>query len=145
MPQVESFVYWSKERFGGRPVISVTHVSMLRGAGAAQPDALVAGKQIFATHYMNGALALTAIVGGGPGSRRYLAYLNRSEVDVLSGFFGGLVRWLVERRLKSEASDVLQGLRRRLESGLPPVARHGSADSHRTDVATVNLPLAKSA
>ena len=119
MPQVESFIYWSKERFGGKPVISVTHVSMLRGAGAAQPDALVAGKQIFATHYMNGALALTAIVGGGPGSRRYLAYLNRSEVDVLGGFLGGLARWLVERRLKSEASDVLQGLRRRIESGPP--------------------------
>ena len=111
---------------------------------AAQPDALVAGKQIFATHYMNGALALTAIVGGGPGSRRYLAYLNRSEVDVLGGFLGGLVRWIVERRLKSEASEVLQGLRRRIERGLPPVARHGSADSHRTDVAAMNLPLAKS-
>ena len=120
MPEVESFIYWSKERFGGKPVISVTHVSMLSGAGAALPDALVAGKQIFATHYMNGALALTAIVGGGPGSPRYLAYLNRSEVDVLGGFFGGLVRWLVERRLKAEASEVLQGLRRRLESGPPP-------------------------
>jgi hypothetical protein len=120
MPEVESFIYWSKERLGGKPVISVTHVSILRAGGdAALPDALVAGKQIFASHYMNGALALTAIVGGSPGSHHYLAYLNRSEIDVLGGFFGGLVRWLVERRLKTEASDVLQGLRRRLESGMP--------------------------
>jgi hypothetical protein len=69
---------------------------------------------------MNGSLALTAIVGE-PGSYNYLAYLNRSDVDVVRGFFGGVVRLIVERRLKTEASDVLQGLRDRLERGDPPV------------------------
>jgi len=50
----------------------------------------------------------------------YLVYLNRSEVDVVGGMFGGLVRWLVQRRLKVEAANVLQGFRQRLEGGEPP-------------------------
>jgi hypothetical protein len=62
---------------------------------------------------------LTALVRGAPGGSNYLVYLNRSEADVLGGFFGGLVRWFVERRLKAEAPNVLQSLRERLEAGLP--------------------------
>lgn len=120
MPGVESFIYWAKEQFGGKPVISATHVTLLRPGDGVLPDALVAGKQIFATHYMNGSLALTAIMRGGAGSPHYLVYLNRSEVDVVGGFWGGLVRLVVERRLKAEASEVLQGVRKRLESGDPP-------------------------
>lgn len=120
MPEVESFVYWSKERLGAKAIISATHVSILRGTGEGVPDALVAAKAIFATHYVNGSLGLTAIVGGEGGPRRYLVYLNRSEVDILGGVFGGIVRWVTERRLKAEAADVLRGLRRRLESGEPP-------------------------
>lgn len=119
MPDVESFIYWSKEQLAGEPVVSATHVSILRSRDEGLPDALVAGKQVFATHYMNGSLNLTAVLRGRPGSPNYLAYLNRSDVDVLGGFFGGLVRLLVEHRLKTEASEVLQGLGRRLDSGPP--------------------------
>ncbi len=117
---VESFVYWSKEHFAGKPVISATHVSIFRGSDPDLPTTLVAGKQIFATHYMDGALSVTAIVRDGSASQHYLTYLNRSRLDVLDGFFGGLVRSIIERRLRADASDLLQGFRRRLESGEPP-------------------------
>lgn len=120
MPGVESFVYWSNEQFAGKPVLSATHVSILRNGDGVLPDTLVAGKQIFATHYTNGALSLTAIMRGGSASHNYLVYLNRSEVDVIGGFFRDLARGLIERRLVREAADVLQGLGRRLESGEPP-------------------------
>lgn len=63
----------------------------------------------------------TAVIRGEPGAFNYLVYLNRSDVDMLGGVFGGLVRWFMQRRLKAEAATVLQGLRRRLESGAPPV------------------------
>jgi hypothetical protein len=116
---VESFIYWSKERLDGKAIISATHVSILRGDDGGMPDALVAGKGIFATHYVNASLGLTAIMRGGPGSPNYLAYVNRSEVDVVGGLFGGLVRIFMERRIKKEASSVLLGLRQRLETGDP--------------------------
>ena len=68
-------------------------MSILRSDEPGLADALVAGKEIFATHYVNASLGLTAIVRGEPGGPNYLAYVNRSEVDMLGGMFGGLVRW----------------------------------------------------
>lgn len=118
-PEVETYLYWSKERMGGRAVVSVTHVSVARGARPDQPDALIVGRQVCALRYIQGAWAFTAVVSGGSDTA-YLAYLNQSEVSALGGFFGGLVRFIVERRVRSEATEVLQGLRRRLESGGPP-------------------------
>ena len=123
--EVESFIYWSKERLDGKAIISATHVSILRSTDSRLPDALVAGKGIFATHYVNASLGVTAIMRGRPGSPNYLAYINRSDVDVVGGLFGGLVRAFMERRLRKEASAVLLGLRQRLESGDPP--SHGAS------------------
>ena len=120
LPEGESFLYWSKEQFGGKPVVSATHVSIVQSSDEALPEIIVAGKQMFTTHYMNGSLNLTMIVRGSVGSPNYLVYLNRSQVDVFGGWFGGLVRRMVERRVKGEAVDVIQGLRRRLEGGEPP-------------------------
>ena len=120
---VESFIYWSKERLDGKAIVSATHVSILRSAVNGLPDALVVGKGIFATHYMNASIGVTAIMHGQPGSPNYLAYVNRSEIDVIGGVFGGLVRVLMERRLKKEASTVLLNLRQRLESGDPERGR----------------------
>lgn len=117
-PDVQSFLYWSKEILGQKPVVSITHVTMTRPRQG--PDAIVASRQVYASHYMSGSLAITAIVGAQTGAPRYLVYLNRSRVDVLDGFFGGLVRRIVERRLRDEAGQVVDALRRRLEAGDPP-------------------------
>lgn len=117
--RVESFVYWSKEQLAGKATVNATHVSMLGSNADSQLELLVAGKQIFATHYMNGSLNITAIVRG-PAAQRYLVTLNRSRVDILGRWFGGVARMVIDRRVKREASEVLQGLRRRLESGGPP-------------------------
>ena len=126
-PGVESFVYWSKERLAGKAIISITHVSILRGQDPSLPDVLVAGKEFFATRYVNASLGVTALVRGDSGRSNYLVYLNRSDVDMLRGMFGGLTRWVLQRRLKQDATNVLQGLRRRLESGEPPPA--GASDA----------------
>jgi hypothetical protein len=119
LPDLESFFYWSSEKLGNKPVVSATHVVILRGQPGG-PDVLVASKQIFATHYVDGSLGITALVADESMNRRYLAYLNRSNLDVLGGFWGGLVRMVIERRLKSEAPGVLRQLHDRLTSGPPP-------------------------
>lgn len=115
---VESFLYWSKERLARKAVISITDVNILRGRDSGEPDVLIAGKEVFATHYINASLGITALLRGQAGAN-YLVYVNRSEVDALGGFFGGLARFVIERRLKAESVGVLEGLRRRLESGEP--------------------------
>lgn len=108
----DSFLYWSKEHFGsGKPVIVITHVATYRiGRGTA----IVVGKQIFSSRYMNGALALTAI-GTAESGQRYLVYLNRTTVDLLGGLLGGLKRAALESRLAAEAPELISALRSRLE------------------------------
>ena len=120
MPGVESFVYWSKEQIAGKPIVSATHVSTLRSDVPGVPEGLAASVGIFSTHYVNASLGVMAVVREAPGAPGYLVYMNRSQVDVLGGMFGGLVRMVVQRRLRSEATDVLREIRTRLESGGPP-------------------------
>ena len=119
MPDVESFTYWSKERLARKPIISATHVSIVRSTDERLPDALVIEEDIFSTHYVNASLGVTTIIRGDAGSHNYLAYFNRSEVDAPGGMFGGLVRSVVERHLRTDAVDVLRKLRMRLEGGNP--------------------------
>ena len=130
----ESFLYWSKEVLGGRPIISITHVVIARHDNAPLPEAVVASRQVFATHYVTGSLAITTVVGGRDGMPRYLAYLNRSRVDLLDGFFGGLVRRVAERRLRNEAGQVVDGLRKRLAEGDPTGNRQESATPEPTRI-----------
>lgn len=118
-PGVTSFLYWSIEEFGNRPTLSVTHVAILQPDTDTMPEAIVAGKQVFATHYMDGSLNITAIVRGDTPADHYLVYVNRSRVDVLQRWFGGLARMIMDRRIKGDASDVLKGLRDRIQHQPP--------------------------
>ena len=109
---VESFLYWSQEHYGaGKPVILMTDLALLR----EPPDrAVVIGRQIFSSRYMNGALSLTAIATDAAGAH-YLIYLNRSAVDLVGGLFGGLKRSMLESRLSSQVPEIIVKLRNRLE------------------------------
>jgi hypothetical protein len=119
---VESFFYWSKEHYGqGKPVIAVTHVGIVRSQSDHRlPAVLVAGKQIFATHYVDGGLGLTMVLRDSTNGTPYLAYINRSQIDMLRGFFGGFIRGVLEDRVERQAPLIVRGLRARLESGNPP-------------------------
>ena len=121
-PDVESFFYWSKEYYGtGKPVIGITHVGIVRPeSNRYLPAVLIAGKQIFATHYVEGALGMTLVLQDEVTATPYLVYLNRARLDLLRGVFGGLARTVFEARLKRHAPQVVRGLRLRLESGNPP-------------------------
>lgn len=113
-----SFFYWSKEEFRDRPVVVVTRVVALQRHRAGRTDTVVAGRQIYAAHYMNGSLNLTGVVDM-PDGRHYLFVLNRTSVDVLTGMFGRMVRGYVERRLRSDVATVIDQVGRRIEAGLP--------------------------
>lgn len=122
--EVESFFYWSKESFGaGKPVIGVTHVGLFPfERDVAGLRVLVAGRQIFASHYLNGSLGLTMVLRGPRDDSNYFVYLNRSQIDLLKGFFAPLRRSVLEGRLREETPLVIAALRKRLES-LPEATR----------------------
>jgi hypothetical protein len=118
-PGVESILYWSKEHIARKPVISVTHLSVVRGDSPGLPDTLIVGRDVFSTHYVDASLSVMALMRGDTSTRNYLIYINRTDVDVLHGVFAGVIRRSIQSRLKA-ASDMMTDLRQRLESGDPP-------------------------
>ena len=110
-------VYWSKENVGRRAVTSVTHLAISRTAGESPADYAIASKQIYGTHYYDASLGLTVLVRdhSGPSPAMYLAYMNRSRIDIFGGMFGGLARKIVSSRARATVSDQLTRLRRTIE------------------------------
>lgn len=120
---IETFLYWAKEQGPGKPIISITQSLIADGASGALPphvEVAVVGKQIYSTHYTNGSFTLTLLLRDQSSGQHYLAYINRTDVDLIGGVFGGLARRLIERRARSEAETLLTALRQRIEAGDPP-------------------------
>ena len=117
VPARDAFYYWSRERFGkGKTVVTITYVRLLRSEKV--PQAITVSTQLYASHYIDGALSVTAVACE-PRASCYLAYVNRTRVDLLGGLFGGLRRALIEGRIESDGPALLREVRRRLESGRP--------------------------
>ena len=114
-PGLEHFVYWSKEKVGPRPVVSLTHAII---SPPRDGVAVVATKQLYASHYTTGSLGLTVLAdrSGDNGPRTFVVYINRTRVDVFDGVLGALKRPIVRSRARSGAERMLTGLRARLES-----------------------------
>ena len=115
LPGVDEFLYWSTESFGLKPVTSITHVAIYHEQG----QAVIASKQVYGSHYFEGSLGLTVALDdiaeqSKPGM--YLLYLNRSRIDLLSGFFGGLRRAFLRGRLRDGIKKNLVEVARKLES-----------------------------
>ena len=122
---VESFLYWSKESLGAKPIVSVIHVAMIESRDPRIRETLVAKKQVYASHYVLASLSFMAIGASTDGANRYLVYLNRSRSDVFDGLFGGFIRRTIARRLRAEAPQALHALRSRLETEPPAVRAAG--------------------
>lgn len=111
MAGAESFVYWSKEEYGWKPMITATHVTIVRGDGERQPELIVASRDILSTRYTSGSLVLTLLFRDRPSSRHYLVYVNRTWVDGLRGLW----RPFVEHRVKGQAKRIFADVRERIE------------------------------
>ncbi len=121
LPDVEDFLYWSKEHVGRKPVVSITHVAIHH-----RPDRIfIASKQIYASHYFDGSLGLTVAADPDNPTRRgmYLAYVNRSRIDALGGMFGGFLRAILRSRLR-------EGVRKNLQQTVAQV--ESACDGNRT-------------
>jgi hypothetical protein len=119
-PDVQSFVYWSKEKYGHglRTVISITQVMTDRQATEGNGWIWQASKQLYADHYLDCSLGLTLMADASQQDSPafYLVYLNRSRSDVLKGNLVGLVRGIIQEGASGEMSDRLERIRKRMES-----------------------------
>ncbi len=86
-PEATDEVYWDKQHLTGlKPVIGVTH--LVTWTDPAHPNrVIVAQKQILASHYFFGTLAVTLIVQdpAADPSATYVVYTSRTRGDLLKG------------------------------------------------------------
>ena len=112
---VEELLVWSKIKFGLKPVIAINHITIYKRQRELGPQILTVSKQIYANHYFNSSLALTAFVTlAGPTS--YLVYENRSRADGLQGPFSKLKRRVVEKKAVEGLKGILENSKLTLEA-----------------------------
>lgn len=121
----EEFIYWSKEQFGLKPVVSITHVIVYLPQRSDVPDVVIASKQIYASRYLAGSLAITmgidASTQGAPAF--YLAYANRTRPRAFPPLIGGLVRRVAQRQTRDGLEEQLLLAKGRLEKAYRPSAQ----------------------
>jgi hypothetical protein len=109
----QDVLYWSKEKFGFDPFITVTHMTIVCPEPAL---CVVASKDVYSTRYIDASLSLTiAHDAPEPAHAFDLVYVNRTRASALTGFFSGLRRSIAERRARSGLEERLKATRAMLE------------------------------
>ncbi len=108
----EDFLYWSKEKFGFAPFISVTHVTLVE----APHEHVATTRDVYSSRYFDASLALVIASDSVSDPQAfYLFYVNRSRASALRGAFSALRRSIVERRVRGSLEQNLRVVKQRLE------------------------------
>jgi hypothetical protein len=116
-PGAEDVLYWTKEDFGVRPVLRISHQVLLPPSGAR--PVLVATNQVYADHYMDAALGVTlAVDAPNAGGRRafYMIAVNRARTRSLSGILRRMIRGTVQSRSREAMRKILVSTKIALEA-----------------------------
>lgn len=117
LENTESYLYWTKEQFGFRPVITVTDVTIHRRMIEGATEYLIASKQIFADHFYRGSMGLSFVMDDPQNSKGcLLIYINRSRIGALGGFLSGLRRAIAVPRIRKGLEENMMRMKDRLES-----------------------------
>ena len=112
LPDAEDFLYWSKEKFGLTPFITVTHVTITH---AASGPYVIASRDVYSSRYFDASLSYTIASDAVGPNAFYLVYANRSRAYALKGPLAGLRRSIIERRARGSVEENLRTMRQRLE------------------------------
>jgi hypothetical protein len=109
-------VYWTKEDFGVRPILRISHQVVYR-VDAPVKAALIVTNQIYADHYLDASLGvMMALETGAPGQDQFdMIAVNRARTRSLSGFFRRLVRRTVQSRSGAAMTKILTSTKASLE------------------------------
>jgi hypothetical protein len=120
-PAIDDVFYWSKDKMGPAAVITVTHLAIARIDGRPPLAYVAASKQLYGAHYFDTSLGISVLLSGHD-REMYLAYVNRSRVDVLTGMLGGVKRALLRSRLRGTVARALEAAQRDAERRLAQTA-----------------------
>jgi hypothetical protein len=110
----EDLFYWTKDKFGPKPTIAVHHLTIWRDP--ADPSrAAVASKQIYASHYFQAALDLTAVLDA-PAGGYYLVDLYRARVDPPTGMLSGVLLGKIRGGIEQGVAEGLRTAKSKAEA-----------------------------
>ena len=112
LPEAEDFLYWSKEKFGIAPFITVTHVTIVCRSSAT---CLMTTRDVYSSRYLDASVALAIATDAGPDSFD-LVYDNRSRASALKGGLAAVRRMVTERRARGALDENLKTIKKLLES-----------------------------
>jgi hypothetical protein len=118
LANVESLFYWERINFGLKPTLRVNHATAYRWTGPGGATRVVAVKQLYASHYFQVALDLTACLPDSSGISYpgfYLISLKASRQEGLTGLKGSLLRRVVVGKARSAQENALISIKEALE------------------------------
>jgi hypothetical protein len=113
----DTILYWTKDNFGIRPVFSITHLLLHRAPpdpAPFSPLAMIAAKQVYATHYFDAGLGLTAVYAHPSGGLLVVAQ-HRARTRSLTSLLRSFVRSTVRSRSRDAMEKILRSMKKRLE------------------------------
>jgi len=112
---VEHSLSWAKINFGLKPVLVITDVSTYRSDVDGVARVLVLSKQIYANHYFDASLSLTAAIADQTRTKSDLLYVNHSRSGALAGSFSKFKHKIVEGRATEGLKSLLEQTRLNLD------------------------------
>ena len=110
----ESTLYWTKEDFGIRPIVRISH-QVVQRPGTGNDPALVVTNQVYADHYLDAALTVTMAVAADDSRAFYMISVNRARTRSLSGWLRAIVRSTVHNRSRDAMRKILAATKTSLE------------------------------
>jgi hypothetical protein len=112
----EDFFYWAKDKFGPKPSIAVFHVTVWRDPNDPS-RAAVASKQIYASHYFQAGLDLTALIDAPkPPGGFTLVDLYRARIDPPTGMLSGVLLGKIRGGIEQGVAEGLKTAKARTEA-----------------------------
>jgi hypothetical protein len=106
----QDVLYWAKDTFGLKPVVSAYHATFYKGPRGA----LIANKLLAASHFFNATLELMAGVPTPDGKGLYLLSLYRTRLDPPTGVLAGTLMGKVRDGIETGVKENLKTARERL-------------------------------
>jgi hypothetical protein len=106
----EDTLYWTKDTFGLKPVVSAYHLTLHKSAGGA----LIANKLLYSSHFFNASLEIMAGVPAPDSKQMYLLSLFRTRLDPPTGMLSGVLMGKVRDGIETGVRENLKRARERL-------------------------------
>jgi hypothetical protein len=112
LADTEDLLYWTKDTFGLKPVVSTYHATLHK----ATRGALIANKLLYSSHFFNASLEIMAGVPTPDGKGLYLMSLYRTRLDPPTGMLAGVLMGKVRDGIETGVRENLKRARERLSA-----------------------------